>query len=555
MIFSSFTVRCEPCPAATNATGKADGEVRWITATGLPIFCRRRDMIARMLKPVGDLVYLAKSGAFFVGTCKAAVRIRRGRKLPTTVKYNALTEQFTIRIQLDRGEPPLPWDKPPETPTASSGAKGDGNQPVNSEKWCGPPGNNQKLQAEVTAEEMGFRRSPADAIACDAAQSVRTLAGYKGKEKVDIRSKTNMEIREFKEKTKEKENSQMGERRVEKNALMAPSHPGEKPRTRCRGDQENSSRLSRTEGHVEHCQPLPITHEANRVNQAEEREGGLTSPKAHVARRASTSINSTNVQTKDTGLHEPSKQMVSKNVPNKHVNDPNQDNAKELSKSTCNENSNANISSFPFYSEHGKDAEIESDESFDDQLIREIELEMEQMWNVDLDGEENKVEEREAIVDLTMINQNDTPSNIPTMNESTLGMKKLKDPEVTKEGCNEPMQVEPEPVASPQSSRPVDKQKPSPITLREQRPPNLDPGSEIDFSKYKWRHVNGIWNYMADSTWEDMMEKLEQGRLEPTENLGQSVKPTPTKKVVRQQKTHEATRRSERTRKPSPERL
>ncbi|KAJ0983021.1 hypothetical protein J5N97_011276 [Dioscorea zingiberensis] len=226
MIFSSFTVRCEPCPAATNATGKADGEVRWITATGLPIFCRRRDMIARMLKPVGDLVYLAKSGAFFVGTCKAAVRIRRGRKLPTTVKYNALTEQFTIRIQLDRGEPPLPWDKPPETPTASSGAKGDGNQPVNSEKWCGPPGNNQKLQAEVTAEEMGFRRSPADAIACDAAQSVRTLAGYKGKEKVDIRSKTNMEIREFKEKTKEKENSQMGERQRGKNALMAPSHQG-----------------------------------------------------------------------------------------------------------------------------------------------------------------------------------------------------------------------------------------------------------------------------------------------------------------------------------------
>ncbi|KAJ0986918.1 hypothetical protein J5N97_005274 [Dioscorea zingiberensis] len=55
LTFSGFTVHCDPCTAATNATGKADGELRWITAKGLPIYCQWRDTIARMLKPVGDL--------------------------------------------------------------------------------------------------------------------------------------------------------------------------------------------------------------------------------------------------------------------------------------------------------------------------------------------------------------------------------------------------------------------------------------------------------------------------------------------------------------------
>ncbi|KAJ0967595.1 hypothetical protein J5N97_024512 [Dioscorea zingiberensis] len=109
LTFQGFTVQCAPCTAATNATGKAEGELRWITAKGLPIYCQRRDTLARMLKPVGDLVYMGSGGAFFAGHCRAAVRIRRGRKLPTILNYSAFTEKFTIRIQLDRGEPPLPW--------------------------------------------------------------------------------------------------------------------------------------------------------------------------------------------------------------------------------------------------------------------------------------------------------------------------------------------------------------------------------------------------------------------------------------------------------------
>ncbi|KAJ0962944.1 hypothetical protein J5N97_028066 [Dioscorea zingiberensis] len=153
--FPGFSVRCDPCTAATNATGKADGELQWITAKGLPIFCQRRDTLERLLKPVGDLAYMAKGGAFYAGQCRAVVRIRRGKMLTTTINYNVLNEKFIVKIQLDRGETPLPWDPSPEKTAAQATSQmkdGDTSTPAN-EKTVGSSVKTQRSKKDATADE------------------------------------------------------------------------------------------------------------------------------------------------------------------------------------------------------------------------------------------------------------------------------------------------------------------------------------------------------------------------------------------------------------------
>ncbi|KAJ0987046.1 hypothetical protein J5N97_005402 [Dioscorea zingiberensis] len=156
--FPGFTVQCAPCTAATNATGKADGELRWITAKGLPIFGQRRDTVARILKPVGDLAYMAKGGAFYAGQCRAAVRIRRGKMLPTTINYNILNEKFTIKIQLDRGEPPLPWDPSPEKEVEpeTQEKKEEATPTTDVARPTGPPETIHRSKKDVTGELTAY---------------------------------------------------------------------------------------------------------------------------------------------------------------------------------------------------------------------------------------------------------------------------------------------------------------------------------------------------------------------------------------------------------------
>ncbi|KAJ0980954.1 hypothetical protein J5N97_009209 [Dioscorea zingiberensis] len=163
-----FTIRCEPCKAATKATGIAEGELRWIIAKGLPIFCQRADMVARVLKPVGDLVYLAKESAYFVGYYKAAVRVPRGKKLPTLINYSVLTDKFSVQVALERGEPPFPWDLPLEKTVAPGGTPGGAgivDERNNLLKGKTPVGQLGKDREETdgTSGVEGYGRMPANA--------------------------------------------------------------------------------------------------------------------------------------------------------------------------------------------------------------------------------------------------------------------------------------------------------------------------------------------------------------------------------------------------------
>ncbi|KAJ0966875.1 hypothetical protein J5N97_023792 [Dioscorea zingiberensis] len=179
--FKTFSIRCHPCTAAANSTGTAEGELRWLNIKGLPVFGRRMDMIARMLKPVGDLVYLAKVDGQYVGHCRAAVRVRRCKKLPATLYYSALTYEFTVRVELGRGEPPLPWDLAPEKTAAPGGVWGDGpGSSARAGKNPVGPVVNVREATDKTYEKQGYSEPEEQGIRRDAATTVHTKSGGSG---------------------------------------------------------------------------------------------------------------------------------------------------------------------------------------------------------------------------------------------------------------------------------------------------------------------------------------------------------------------------------------
>ncbi|KAJ0962566.1 hypothetical protein J5N97_027688 [Dioscorea zingiberensis] len=112
--FSDFIVRYQPWSMDIDPSEKADGETRWIAGKGLPTFGRNIDTIARILKPVGDLVHLVLHGPNIVGHFRALVRLRRGRKFPAIIHATLLQRKYKVRLDLESGQPPLPWCMAPE---------------------------------------------------------------------------------------------------------------------------------------------------------------------------------------------------------------------------------------------------------------------------------------------------------------------------------------------------------------------------------------------------------------------------------------------------------
>ncbi|KAJ0966687.1 hypothetical protein J5N97_023604 [Dioscorea zingiberensis] len=108
--FPAFTARFAPWTADLDLPEKADGELRWLAGKGLPLSCKNRDTLARILKPAGDLVDLDTRGAPFANHFRAAVRVRRGQRLPCYIKCNIGTHKNTVVLGLEQGQPPLPLD-------------------------------------------------------------------------------------------------------------------------------------------------------------------------------------------------------------------------------------------------------------------------------------------------------------------------------------------------------------------------------------------------------------------------------------------------------------
>ncbi|KAJ0972782.1 hypothetical protein J5N97_020741 [Dioscorea zingiberensis] len=123
-----FSISCELYTPDIDATGKADGECRWVEVKGMPLFCWHRDVAARLLKPVGDLIRIDERGTAFANVIRAALRIRRGEELPTIINVNTGIRKYTLYVRMERGQPRLPWDEgyekvtlPPIAPASNTG--------------------------------------------------------------------------------------------------------------------------------------------------------------------------------------------------------------------------------------------------------------------------------------------------------------------------------------------------------------------------------------------------------------------------------------------------
>ncbi|KAJ0978563.1 hypothetical protein J5N97_014037 [Dioscorea zingiberensis] len=104
-----FSFKCEPWTPDLWRVDRADGQVRWLEVRRLPCHCWNRDSAGRVLKLVGDLIYIDRRGGSYVEDIRVAVRIRQGRSMPFIIWTNIGTRKYRVLVGLERGEPPLPW--------------------------------------------------------------------------------------------------------------------------------------------------------------------------------------------------------------------------------------------------------------------------------------------------------------------------------------------------------------------------------------------------------------------------------------------------------------
>ncbi|KAJ0972674.1 hypothetical protein J5N97_020633 [Dioscorea zingiberensis] len=104
-----FSFKCEPWTPDLWRVDRADGQVRWLEVRRLPCHCWNRDSAGRVLKSVGDLIYIDRRGGSYVEDIRVAVRIRQGRSMPCIIWTSIGTRKYRVLVGLERGEPPLPW--------------------------------------------------------------------------------------------------------------------------------------------------------------------------------------------------------------------------------------------------------------------------------------------------------------------------------------------------------------------------------------------------------------------------------------------------------------
>ncbi|KAJ0977994.1 hypothetical protein J5N97_013468 [Dioscorea zingiberensis] len=107
----AFTLEFTPWTTALYGPAKAEGALRWVLVKNLPMCFWDLESIARMLKPVGDLVLIGERGAHDTEDFRAFIRIRRPRRLPSAIHCSVSTLQHTYIVELEEGQPELPWSQ------------------------------------------------------------------------------------------------------------------------------------------------------------------------------------------------------------------------------------------------------------------------------------------------------------------------------------------------------------------------------------------------------------------------------------------------------------
>ncbi|KAJ0971618.1 hypothetical protein J5N97_019577 [Dioscorea zingiberensis] len=104
-----FTLDFTPWTADLYGPAKAEGALRWTLVKNLPMCYWDLDSIAKMLKPVGDLVLIGERAVHATEDFRALIRIRRPRRLPSALHCSVSTLQHTYFVELEKSQPELPW--------------------------------------------------------------------------------------------------------------------------------------------------------------------------------------------------------------------------------------------------------------------------------------------------------------------------------------------------------------------------------------------------------------------------------------------------------------
>ncbi|KAJ0983404.1 hypothetical protein J5N97_011659 [Dioscorea zingiberensis] len=480
-----------PPPKSPNPTdnGNRDDSMRTVLTVALSLvvgiglvsviyLCLRKSRIVRKLVFLSDIqdetdLTSGETKWFELKeeNCRAAVRVRRCKKLPATLYYSALTYEFTVRVELGRGEPPLPWDLAPEKTAAPGGVWADsrGEQLRTGKNPVGPVVNVREA-TDKTYEKQGYSEPEEQGIRRDAATTVHTKSGGSGAARiprhgglagVDGESTDGWD-------NEDRVNERARSRHVENKTT--PSDARVKTRTRSHVPSCESSRASPLASHMAQSHPPSQNIEKSQPStQVSLQTKSNTQP-------PTTSTHQTPFKFKEgvtNDKNDPDKNdhLLSKNVIEK-----------SKGKEIINEISITKIKNYP---DDGKNENIDTDidEGYDDQLIQEIELEMENLWNGDLEEVVNTQHHLKIGSHGESQDQGEA-NNEPEQWKEQKGGSKV--PNVIINISHEPLVAEQSPIDRPAQHGTPDKQTPNPDKMTGAEPNDQDREPDLDRTKYKW---------------------------------------------------------------------
>ncbi|KAJ0973016.1 hypothetical protein J5N97_020975 [Dioscorea zingiberensis] len=105
----TFSLELEPWTPDQWNKGNPEGASRWVVIKQLPMDCWSRDLVARLLKPAGDLIYVSSQSRDFGDDLLVLLRVRRPRRLPSSIHCSMGHRKYNYHLELAPGQPALPW--------------------------------------------------------------------------------------------------------------------------------------------------------------------------------------------------------------------------------------------------------------------------------------------------------------------------------------------------------------------------------------------------------------------------------------------------------------
>ncbi|KAJ0967656.1 hypothetical protein J5N97_024573 [Dioscorea zingiberensis] len=99
----SFSLKLEPWTTDLGNIGKPEGPSRWVVVKQLPMDYWSQDMVARLLKSAGDLIYISSQSRDHGDDLLVLLRVRRPRRLPSNITCSMGHRKYNYQLELAKG--------------------------------------------------------------------------------------------------------------------------------------------------------------------------------------------------------------------------------------------------------------------------------------------------------------------------------------------------------------------------------------------------------------------------------------------------------------------